>query len=130
MKLLDVNGNLVNVNITESKYPLRPKSKSILQQKVKEALISKYPREIILEEFLLPGSRLSIDLIIFKLKKAYEIDGIQHSQYTPLFHGQPTLNNFGKQISRDITKQAWCEANGIELIRITKEEDLEQLDAT
>ena len=127
MKLLNLDGNLVNVDVRPSSYPLRGKSKSELQQKTKERILELYPRDVLLEEFVLPNSRMSIDLISFARRVAYEIDGEGHQKYTPFFHGQQNLNNFGKQISRDRKKDEWCQLNNIELIRIESEKDLDHL---
>jgi very-short-patch-repair endonuclease len=125
MKMFNIFGDLVNADVRESTYPLKARSKSILQQKVKERLIEKFPREQILEEFILPGSRLSLDLIIIKLRKAFEIDGDQHLHHNYFFHGDRNSGKFAKQISNDRKKDEWCEMNGIELIRIYSEEDME-----
>ncbi len=70
------------------------------------------------EEVFIPGCKtaLYIDLIIFRLSLAFEIDGEQHRTFVPLFHG--TIGNFRKQIQKDREKDEWCRINGINLIRL------------
>jgi very-short-patch-repair endonuclease len=128
MKLYDINGELVQTDIRPSNKPVKFKSRSILQGKVGEKLQELYPRDTILEDFTIPGSRLSVDFFLPKREMVIEIDGIQHSEYTPFFHGPlSTSGGYGKQVSRDRQKEGWCSMNGFKLIRIEKDEDLDQL---
>jgi len=127
MKYFDINNKLVNVDTRSSSYPIRGISKSKLQGKVVEYLQDKYPLETILEEFIIPGSRMSLDLLLPKKGIALEIQGIQHFQVTPHFHGQPGEQKFAKQILHDGKKALWCENNNIKLILIETAEDLNNI---
>lgn len=51
-----------------------------------------------------------------KLVCIIEVDGIQHFQYTPHFHKNPS--GFTKQKERDIKKNRYCLVHHIPLIRI------------
>lgn len=126
MKLFDIEGKLVQVDIKQSSYPIKAVSKSILQGKVAEFLQDKYPFYTILEEFKIPGARLFLDLYIPKLSQAYEVQSIIH-QKSGYFHGDKLLCNYAKQIKRDNKKIEWCLMNKIDLIEIYSEKDLEKL---
>lgn len=123
MKLLDLNGNLVKVSVSQSDYPIKEESRSILQGKVGKHLQEKFPFDIILEDFTIPNSRLSLDFIIFSRSLAYEIDGSQHHHYNSFMH--KNAGSFARQLRYDDDKTKWCKMNGIKLIRIVKEKDLE-----
>lgn len=127
MKLFDINGTLVSVDVRESSFPIKPRSRSILQGQLGEQLIAKYPQQTILEDFIIPGSKLSLDFFIPRLKKAYEVNGDQHYQSIPFFHGAINENKFAKQVNRDIKKAEWCEMNGIDLIEIRESIDYGRL---
>jgi hypothetical protein len=129
MKLYNINGDLVQVDIRPSTKPVKFKSKSILQGKVGQYLEQKYPRDNILEEFVIPGSRLSVDFFLPKRGLVCEIQGEQHDSYKPFFHGDlSTAGGYGKQISKDREKAQWADMNGFKLVEIRTEEDLGQLD--
>ena len=125
MKLFDVNGKLINVDIKPSSFPIKKYSKSALQQKVGEYLQNKYPHCSVLEEYPIAGTRMHVDFFIPQRKEIYEIDGEQHSSFNSHFHGSKlTSDKFAKQVSRDIVKEQWAEMNGFKLIRITDESEL------
>lgn len=128
MKMLDIEGNLTNVDIRQSSYPLRAKSKSKLQGLTSDKLQEKYPYDIILEEFFLPSSRLSVDFFLPKRRLVIEVDSALHYKHIPFFHGDINENNLGKQISHDRKKEQWVEDNDFKLIRINTQEDLLKLD--
>jgi hypothetical protein len=128
MKLYDINGKLVNVDIKQSSYPIKGKSKSILQGKVGEYLQEKYRFEVILEEFVIPSSRLSVDFFIPKQGIVIEIDGVQHDKHVPYFHkDQKVSTKFAGQVKRDINKEQWVLYNNYTMIRINNEEDITKL---
>lgn len=126
MKMTDIHGNLVNVDVRESSYPIRGLSKSRLQQELGLYLRENFPVEGILEEFTVPGSRMKLDFFIPDRKLAFEVNGAQHDEYTPVFHGQPGEMKFAKQKGRDIKKRQWCIDNGFELVEVYSEEDFDK----
>jgi len=98
-----------------------------LQATVGSFLKENFPREIILEEFIIPNSKLSVDFFLPNLKMVIEINGEQHYQYTPFFHDQELKHNFAKQKHRDVSKHKWAEINGYKYISIRSTNDLELL---
>ncbi len=128
MKIYDLNGKLENVDVRQSSYPMRGNaSKSKLQRLVGQRLLELYPNEIILEEWFLPNSRLSVDFFIVKLGIIIEINGHQHSSYVPYFHGdRKTSTKYAGQIKRDMAKVKFCEINNFDLIEIWSEKDVEE----
>lgn len=125
--MFDAHGDLVTVDVRPSSYPLKGISKSKLQSIVGSFLQENYPRECILEEFTVPGTKSTVDFFLPKIGIAVEIDGRQHNQFTSHFHGNKLENKFAKQKIRDTIKEYWCELNGFKLIRIFKEEDIKCL---
>ena len=83
-----------------------------------------FPFDQILEEVPIPSTSLFADFFIPKQMKMVEVQGEQHTNYTPFFHKDK--RNFGKAKLRDKTKKEWCELNGIELIELSyAESDIE-----
>ncbi len=128
MKIFDINGNQVSVDVRPSRWPRRNVSKSKLQSQVGEILDEHYPNDVVLEEFTVPGSRMSVDFFLPHKKMVIEVQGEAHDQFVPHFHGSK-LNSqkFAGQIKRDITKQFWAENNGFSFIEIRNLEDTECL---
>ena len=124
MKLLDINGKEVRIQIRQSDYPMREVSRSNIQHEVGQKLQEMFPHETILEEFPIPGSRMTLDYFMPRLMIAVEVDGEAHDHYIPFFHGQMSDKKFTKQVKNDMSKNKWCEINGIKLVRITKKSDL------
>ena len=130
MWMTNINGRKVSVDVRQSSHPMRESSKSSLQSLVGSILTEKYPYDTILEEFFIPGSRLSFDFFLPRKMLVIECDGRQHDEYIGFFHGDRVSGGFGKQVSRDMLKEKWAQENKIRLVRIkqkcktTKEEIL------
>ncbi len=124
MKLLDINDNLVNVDVRPSKYPIKELSRSSLQGETGHYLVDCFPMDVILEDFTIPGSRLSVDFFLPKRKVAIEVQGKQHNERVDHFHGPITNFGYKNQMNRDQTKLEWCEKNKIYLIQIFTSQDL------
>lgn len=71
------------------------------------------------------GGRLEIDVYIPRLKIAVEVQGIQHYQYTPHFHGD--ADGFTRRLKFDEAKRSLCRKRGITLYEITSESELADL---
>ena len=128
MQLLNIHGELVTVDVRPSKYPIRAVSKSKLQGIAGEHLTDRFPNSPVLEEFTIPGSKLSVDFFLPIKKIAVEVQGIQHKEHSVFFHGDRKLSlEYGRQKSRDRQKANWCEINGFKMIEVFTEEDLEQI---
>lgn len=128
MKLFDINGDLVQVDVRGSKHPIRGKSKSKLQGITGKKLEELYPYDEVLEEFTIPGSQLRCDFFLPKRKLVVEVGSDLHQEFTPFFHGDKTTSTkFSRQVGRDMQKHSWCEINEFKLVDVLSEEDLEKL---
>jgi len=126
LKMLDINGDTVRVNVDPSQYPIRGKmSRSKIQYEVGEKLVDKFALYNILEEWPIPNSRLSIDFFIPQLGIVIEVDGQQHNKFSKFFHG--TIDNFMKQKERDKRKEDWCSINNLTLVRIVEPNQVENI---
>jgi hypothetical protein len=121
MRLFDVNGRLVNKNVSKYLIDWDGKCRSIIQFKVKQFLKPYWQAGIVYEEFPAFGSLLKVDLLNLSLKIAVEVQGCQHNSYNAFFcNGNPA--NYLKGIKNDLKKAQWLEKNGIKLIEIMEEE--------
>ena len=98
-------------------------SRSKLQYKVKKSLEKIWANNIVLEEMPVVGTKLSLDFYNANKKIAIEVQGRQHNQYVPHFHGNNKIN-FIAQLRRDHQKKEFCEINNIKLIELYEEDDL------
>lgn len=71
---------------------------------------------MLLEEFTIPDSRLSLDFYMPNHNIAFEFQGRQHGEFVKHFHGD--ASGLKKQLERDARKKAWCELNNIRLIEV------------
>lgn len=62
------------------------------------------------------GCNLELDFYCAELKLAVEYNGMQHYQFTPLFH--KTVEDFEKQRQRDVLKAQLCRKAGVDLITL------------
>lgn len=127
MRLFDIDGKPTSINITSNKYAIGKIYRSKLQTDVGEHLQQKFQHEIILEDFIIPGSKMSVDFFIPRLQIIIEVDGQQHDNYSSFLHGEKSQNKFAGQKIRDVKKERWAEMNDFDFYRIKKLEDLEQL---
>lgn len=93
------------------------KSKSKLQRATKLFLKKYWNRHIVFEEFPVAGTKLSLDFYNANKKIAIEVQGRQHTEYVPFFHGKNKIN-YLNQLRRDSEKLKFCEINDIKLIEI------------
>jgi hypothetical protein len=73
------------------------------------------------------GKNLELDGYNAELKIAFEYQGIQHRQFTPLFH--KTYTDFQKQVERDTWKANVCAKKGILLLSIPDTVPYESLES-
>lgn len=120
MKMYNIKGELVNVDVRPSSYPIRgAHSRSKIQGLVGAIIEEEFPLVSVLEEFTVPGSRMKVDFFLPSLGILYEADGDQHSLYTPFFHGdRNSSKEFAEQKMRDRQKNEWAEINHFKLVRI------------
>lgn len=127
MKLTGLDGKSHSVNIAQNNYPLRSRAacKSELQFQCGQLLRTKYPSQVILEEFPVPGSRLKLDFFLPTLRVAVEVHGAQHDSFNKHFHGN--LKGFHQSRHRDGDKASWCEINDITLYEVRSVEEMQDL---
>lgn len=118
MKFRTLNGREVNCEISQQRYPQRAKEncRSDGQFHLGQQLRALYKGAVILEEFNIPGTKLSLDFFIPSFKAAFEFQGGQHDAFNAFFHKDK--NDFDKQTQRDQNKKDWCRLNAIKLIEI------------
>ena len=90
------------------------KSKSNIQWRVKQFLLSYWKYDVVFEEI---GTRLSLDIYNANKKIAVEVQGKQHQTYNPYFHGNDR-RKWLSQLRRDDLKLQFCLTNGIKLVEI------------
>lgn len=127
MKLKGLDDKYHNVNIGQNTYPMKSEDacKSKIQYRCGQLIKSRFPGEVILEEFSIPGGRLYLDFFLPRLKLAFEIHGEQHDTFNGFFHGN--IQGFHKSKTRDSNKSYWCKVNGIRLYEIRTEDELQGL---
>ena len=91
---------------------------------VRTLLHSIFPSTQILEEVAIPvkrGQTLYLDFYIPLFKIVVEINGAQHRQFVPHFHGNQA--GFAQSKRRDANKKQWCELNSLKYIVLDDNED-------
>lgn len=100
---------------------------SKLQRRLGDMLDANFPQFHIKEnhrpDWLISSdkTKLELDFYIEELKIAFEVQGAQHYQFTPLFHRD--MNGFEKRLRLDQEKKDLCYGRGIRLIEIFTETD-------
>lgn len=125
MRLLNVNGRLVNKNVKRYSINWEAKSRSKLQFKFKEFFYPYWRNHIVYEEFPVYGSMLKIDLLNATKKIAVEIQGSQHESFNKFFHDNSRLK-YLESIKRDVKKEKWIELNEFKFLELY-EDDLKNL---
>ena len=112
---------LVSINPQKYKIDWDGKSRSKFQSNVKKWFQQFWKMDICVEEMPMPGTRCKLDFANLSKKIIVEVNGAQHSEFSPFFHGKNRWN-FHDQIVRDSAKREWAEANGFQLIEIELED--------
>lgn len=126
MKIKKLRSNKeVSVNITKFKIDWDKKI-SKPQKQVKDFLYPDWRYDLVLEEFLIPGSKLRFDLVNITKKICVEVSPRQHFKFNEFLHKNES--NFLESIKRDDNKRNWCIQNEYRFVEITEEElkDLKQ----
>ncbi len=124
MKVVGLNGREYNLNL--QKYDVKANDKrkrSKHHVRARKLIKEVYHSYRILEEVKLPGSTsthkrsvLYLDFFIPNIRKAVEVHGRQHYEYTPFFHKSKA--DFILAKARDEDKIEWCELNNIEIVTL------------
>ncbi len=124
MKVTGLNGREYNLNL--QKYDVKANDKRKRSKhhiRARKLIKEVYHSYRVLEEVKLPGSTsthkrsvLYLDFFIPNIRKAVEVHGRQHYEYTPFFHKSKA--DFILARGRDEDKIEWCELNNIEIITL------------
>ena len=114
MKVLGLDGKQYSWNLAQ--YTSNNRNVSQLHSKARALLQEMYPMDAILEELLLPGTRLFADFYIHRLKMIVEVHGEQHYKYNAHFFS--SKRDFLEAKKRDQDKKNWAELNGITLVEL------------
>ena len=125
MRLLNINGTLVNKNVRKYLIDWEGKSRSKLQFKFKQFFYPYWKNHIVYEEFPVYGSMLKVDLLNATKKIAVEIQGNQHESFNKFFHDNSRLK-YLQSIKRDVKKVKWLEMNEFKFLELY-EDDLKSL---
>ena len=125
MRLLNINGTLVNKNVRKYSIDWEGKSRSKLQFKFKQFFYPYWKNHIVYEEFPVYGSMLKVDLLNATKKIAVEIQGNQHESFNKFFHDNSRLK-YLQSIKRDVKKGKWLEMNEFKFLELY-EDDLKLL---
>ena len=127
MRLLDVRGRLKNKAVSKYVINWDGESRSKLQFKVKQFLKPYWYSHVVYEEFPVYGTKMKVDILNATYKIAVEVNGQQHSKFTPFFH-QNRTEAFVDSIQRDVSKRKWAELNNFKFVEIEYDE-VDQLTA-
>jgi hypothetical protein len=123
MLLLDIKGRQRKVYPSKYKIEWDKQKASLPQYRAKKFLKEFWLGDSVCEEFVIPGSRLRVDLINFSKMIAVEVSGQQHESFSKFFHKNRI--GFIKSIKRDFQKIKWLEINNIKLVEIYDYETLD-----
>jgi len=124
MKFQTLQGSVRSVKKPQ-KYLIKWEKPSLseFQFSVKEFLKTFWENQVVFEEFPIAGTKLSLDFFNASKNIAIEVQGAQHTKYTPFFHGN-NKSNFIAQLRRDKDKLRFCEINNIKLVEIYPEDKI------
>ena len=125
MRLLNINGKLVNKNVKKNLINWEGKSRSNLQFKFKQFFYPYWKNHIVYEEFPVYGSMLKVDILNATKKIAVEIQGNQHESFNKFFHDNSRLK-YLQSIKRDVKKEKWLEMNEFKFLELY-EDDLKNI---
>jgi hypothetical protein len=83
-----------------------------------------FPTQKILEEVPLAGTNLKADFYLPLQNIMIEVQGEQHFNYNPFFHGSKM--GFIKGQQNDDLKKQWCKLNNVRLVELPQNESDEQ----
>ena len=107
------------MEVLANRYPMRTAgtSRSLSQFRLGELIRLVYGRQaMILEEFPVVGTRMSLDFYLPHHNIALEFQGRQHTEYVHHFHRDQ--KTFERQKVRDRDKRRWCTLNEIDLVEV------------
>ena len=117
MRLLNINGKLVNKNVNKYRIHWDGKSRSKLQFKFKQFFYPYWKNHIVFEEFPVYGTMMKVDIFNATKKIAIEIQGNQHESFNKFFHDNSRLK-YLQSIKRDVVKSKWIEINNFKYLEL------------
>lgn len=95
---------------------------SLLAKSVLQSLKHAFPNTRINSEYYInyQGQKLFFDFHLPNLNIVVEVQGIQHTEFNPHFHG--TAENFKASRRRDRMKTEWCDINDMTLVCVNYKE--------
>jgi hypothetical protein len=124
----DLDGKAYRKEVNYKKHGKVEARASAISEALYKKICELLPGYGILCEFPCVGltPTLYLDFVIMgSVRLAFEADGQQHSKFIPHFHG--TRSGFARQKINDVSKERWCMANGIKLIRVSSMSEVENL---
>ena len=125
MRLLNINGKLVNKNVRKNLIDWNGKSRSNLQFNFKQFFYPYWKNHIVYEEFPVYGTMLKVDFLNATKRIAVEIQGDQHESFNKFFHENSRLK-YLQSIKRDVQKSKWLEINNFKFLELY-ENDLKNI---
>lgn len=120
MKFYKLNSTRqVNVNIIRFLVNWQRKV-SGPQLEVKRFLYPYWKTSVVCEEFVIPGSRLRIDLLNLTKRVAVEVSPSSSHSYSQFFHKSKV--GFGNAMKRELGKTEWLERNGFTVVEVLDED--------
>lgn len=121
MRLLNINGKLVNKNVRKCLINWSGKSRSNLQFQFKQFFYLYWKNHIVYEEFPVYGTMLKVDFLNATKKIAVEIQGDQHESFNKFFHHNSRLK-YLHSIKRDVKKEEWLSKNNFKLLELYQDD--------
>lgn len=117
MRLLNINGKLINKNVRKNLIKWEGKSRSNLQFQFKQFFYPYWRNHIVYEEFPVYGTMLKVDFLNATKRIGVEIQGDQHEAFNKFFHQNSRLK-YLESIKRDVEKMKWLEMNNFKILEL------------
>lgn len=137
MKFSKLNSDkIVNVNIFNYRLDFNKIQGSRPEVAVKKFLKPYWSNDLVLEEFIIPGSRLRIDIVNISKMIVLEVSPASTHSFNKFFHKNVAV--FADRLKKEIFKRDWCikhkfnyiELEDEELANLTKKMFLEKFNVT
>ncbi len=121
MQLLNIAGRKVRVNLAPYSVQWDAPSLSKPQFLLKQFLKQYWVTDHVVEEMLIPGTKLRADFINFSRNILLEMSGKQHFIFNKHYHNNDRLK-FLKGIKNDEKKKNWASMNALKFVEIKDSE--------
>ena len=115
------SGKLVKIPASKLRVDWDAECRSNFQYEVKQWLRRYWLLDRCSEEYMIPGSRLFLDLVNWTKRVIVEINGSQHTSFNKFFHND-NISKFHGQLQRDQKKREWAEMNKLTFVEIYPED--------